>query len=83
MVGGRAPGPWVSVSLRMRRVVPECGAIKGNRRQYGRRKGAGALGQLGIEEVVVQGLALHTLGVKSTTIKTLTAFQNHNITIRM
>ncbi len=47
-----------------RAVVPECGAIEGNRRQYGRRKGARSLGQLSIEEVVVQGLALHTLGVK-------------------
>ncbi len=45
MVGGRAPGPWAIVSLHMRRVVPERGAIKGNRRQYGRRKGARFLGQ--------------------------------------
>jgi hypothetical protein len=51
----------ICVIMLARAVLPECGAIKGNRRQYGRRKGARSLGQLGIEEVVVQGLALHTL----------------------
>jgi hypothetical protein len=45
MEGERAPGHWVSLSLRMRRVLPECGAIKGDRRQYGRRKGCRALGK--------------------------------------
>jgi hypothetical protein len=45
MVGGRAPGPWFSVSLRMRGVVPECSAFEGNRRQHGGRKGARALVQ--------------------------------------
>jgi hypothetical protein len=45
MVGGRASGHWISVSLRMRRVSPECSAIEDDRRQYESRKGAGALGQ--------------------------------------
>ncbi len=71
-------------AIKLARVVlPEGSTIEGNRRQYGRRKGARSLGQLGIEEVVMQGLALHTLGVKKYQyylFKTLTAFQNHKIT---